>query len=415
MSGAQDQNLPPVVARSVSKTFKIPEQRVHTLKERALHPRRRTSYQTFEALNDVSFAVRRGEFFGVAGRNGSGKSTLLKCVAGIYQCEGDIWCRGRLSTFIELGVGFNMDLAARDNVVMNGIMMGLSPREARKRYDAVIEFAELQDFKDLKLKNYSSGMQVRLAFSVAIQVDADILLIDEVLAVGDASFQQKCFDVFHRMREQGKTIVLVTHDMTALRRFCDRALLLERGTEVHLGEPKEVAEQYLEINFGRDPEAALAPDKHAGDGDARVAELWVEDEAGQRQLAVPQGQRMTLRVVVDFFVDVEDPQAAVYVHNEDQKAVLVASSWINFEQSGHFRAGERVMFSFTFDNVLAPGRYSPVVNLAHRGSGLDVMDRFERGFSFVVTASLAMGGIVDLPIEVAVDRVSTEVAEEIEA
>src|SRR5579864_6929415 len=267
--------LPAVAARSVGKSFRIPEQRVHTLKERALHPRRRIRYQTFRALNDVSFAVAPGEFFGIAGRNGSGKSTLLKCIAGIYRCEGDIWVRGRLSTFIELGVGFNMDLAARDNVIMNGLMMGLSPREARRRFDAVIEFAELQDFKDLKLKNYSSGMQVRLAFSVAIQVDADILLIDEVLAVGDASFQQKCFDVFNRMPDEGKTIVFVTHDMSALRRFCHRAVLLEKGSMVHLGEPKDIADQYLEINFGRDPEI-LARGEHVGDGDARVVEVWVE-------------------------------------------------------------------------------------------------------------------------------------------
>jgi ABC-type polysaccharide/polyol phosphate transport system ATPase subunit len=415
MSSGSDVRLPAVVARSVSKAFRIPEQRVHTLKERALHPRRRTKYQSFQALNDVSFAVRPGEFFGIAGRNGSGKSTLLKCIAGIYQCDGDIWCRGRLSTFIELGVGFNMDLAARDNVVMNGIMMGLSPREARKRYDAVIDFAELSEFKDLKLKNYSSGMQVRLAFSVAIQVDAEILLIDEVLAVGDAAFQQKCFDVFHRMREDGKTIVFVTHDMSAMRRFCDRALLLERGNTVHLGEPKDVAEQYLEINFGREPEELATSEARAGDGDARVAELWVEDEEGQRRAAVPQGERITLRVVVDFLVDVEDPQAAVYVTNEDQKAVLVASSWITHEESGRFGAGERVLFSFTFENVLAPGRYSPVVSLAHRGAGLDVMDRFDRGFSFVVTGSLALGGIVDLPMEVGVERVSSPIVEEIEA
>ena len=154
---------------------------------------------------------------------------MLKCLAGIYQAEGDIWCRGRLSTLIELGVGFNPDMAARDNVVMNGIMLGLSPREARKRYESVIEFAELEEFKDLKLKNYSSGMHVRLAFSVAIQVDADILMIDEVLAVGDAAFQQKCYDVFNDLRDRGKTIIFVTHDMGALQRFCHRALLLERG------------------------------------------------------------------------------------------------------------------------------------------------------------------------------------------
>src|SRR6476619_5977481 len=161
--------LPAVVARNVSKTFRIPEVRTHTLKERALHPRTQIKHQTLHALKDISFAVEQGEFFGIAGRNGSGKSTLLKCIAGIYRAEGDIWCRGRLSTFIELGIGFNPDLAAQDNIIMNGIMLGLSPREARKRCQAVIEFAELQEFADLKLKNYSSGMHVRLAFSVAIQ------------------------------------------------------------------------------------------------------------------------------------------------------------------------------------------------------------------------------------------------------
>ena len=244
---------PLIVADSVSKTFRVPEERTHTLKERALHPLRRTSHESFQALDDISFAVGRGEFFGIAGRNGSGKSTLLKCVAGIYSVDrGRIWVKGRLSTFIELGVGFNPDLAARDNVVLNGIMMGLSPREARKRVDEVIDFAELREFEELKLKNYSSGMHVRLAFSVAIQVDAEILLVDEVLAVGDAAFQQKCFDVFSRMRDRGKTIVFVTHDMGALNRFCDRALLLERGVPVYLGAPREVADRYLEINFGRD-------------------------------------------------------------------------------------------------------------------------------------------------------------------
>jgi ABC-type polysaccharide/polyol phosphate transport system ATPase subunit len=412
--GTHEPGLPHVAVRGVSKSFRIPEQRVHTLKERVLHPRRRIGHTTFHALDDISFAVQPGEFFGIVGRNGSGKSTLLKCMAGIYQFQGDIWVRGRLSTFIELGVGFNMDLAARDNVIMNGLMMGLSPREARRRYDGVIEFAELQDFKDLKLKNYSSGMQVRLAFSVAIQVDAEILLIDEVLAVGDASFQQKCFDVFNRMRDEGKTIVFVTHDMSALRRFCHRAVLLEKGSMVDIGEPKDVADQYLEINFGRDPKA-LTRGEHAGTGDARVIEVWVENEQEQRVQVVPQGQRMTLRVLVDFMVPVEDPQCSVYVHNEDQEAVLVASTWVQHERSGSFAAGDEVLFSFSFDNVLAPGRYSPVINLAHRGSGLDVIDRFERGFSFLVSADLAQGGVIDLPTEVTIERVAASLAEEVEA
>jgi ABC-type polysaccharide/polyol phosphate transport system ATPase subunit len=405
MSEPSNEQRPAIVAESISKTFRVPEERSHTLKERALHPLRKTGHQTFSALRDVSFAVRPGEFFGIAGRNGSGKSTMLKCLAGIYGVDsGRIWVNGRLSTFIELGVGFNQDLAARDNVVLNGIMMGLSPREARARYDAVIDFAELREFEELKLKNYSSGMHVRLAFAVAIQVDAEVLLVDEVLAVGDAAFQQKCFDVFNRMRDDGRTIVFVTHDMGALNRFCHRALLLERGEVVHLGEPHEVADRYLEINFGRDPEPAAEPDGRGGDGEARVLEAWVEDEDGERQASLPQAQRVTLKALVKFMVDVEDPAASLYVLNEDHVAIVVATSSREHEHSGRFDAGQEVLFSFSFENVLAPGRYSPLFTLAHRGTGLDLMDRFEGSSSFVVTGIEALGGLVDVPVEVDVSR-----------
>ncbi|HEY2766942.1 MAG TPA: ABC transporter ATP-binding protein [Solirubrobacteraceae bacterium] len=398
---------PPIVVDGVSKTFRIPEERVHTLKERALHPLRRSRHETFEALHDISFAVHRGEFFGIAGRNGSGKSTLLKCLAGIYGVDrGRIWMDGRLSTFIELGVGFNQDLAARDNVVLNGIMMGLSPREARRRVDEVIDFAELREFEELKLKNYSSGMHVRLAFSVAIQVDADVLLVDEVLAVGDAAFQQKCFDVFHRLRDDGRTIVFVTHDMGSLNRFCHRALLLERGHTVHLGEPHEVADRYLEINFGHNAQdsGGGGAEGRGGDGEARVLEAWIEDERGERPASVPQGQRVTLKALVRFEVDVEDPVASVYVLNEDHVAIVVATSARDDERSGSFRAGEEIVCSFAFDNVLAPGRYNPLFTIAHRGTGMDLMDRIEGAFSFVVTGPEAMGGTVDLPVEVGISR-----------
>ena len=401
-----------VVARSVSKTFHIPEERRHTLKERALHPRRRTRRVDFHALRDVSFAIEPGEFFGIAGRNGSGKSTLLKCLAGIYQADGEIWQRGRLSTLIELGVGFNPEMVARDNVVMNGIMLGLSPREARKRYEGVIEFAELQEFKDLKLKNYSSGMHVRLAFSVAVQVDADILMVDEVLAVGDAAFQQKCFDVFNDLRDRGRTIVFVTHDMGAMQRFCHRALLLERGNPVLLGEPHEVADRYLELNFGRDRQASAAVgDGHSGDGEARVADVWMESETGELLSSALQHQRVTLKARVVFMVDVTDPSASVYVYNEEHKAVVVATTASDNERTGQFGAGEEAVFSFTFDNVLAPGRYAPIFQLAHRGSGLDLIDRFEGTFSFVVTGPGALGGLVDLPMQSEVSRVGAPLAQ----
>jgi ABC-type polysaccharide/polyol phosphate transport system ATPase subunit/SAM-dependent methyltransferase len=198
------------------------------------------------ALQDVSFAIKRGEFFGVIGRNGSGKSTLLKILAGIYRADrGSVELSGKLSPFIELGVGFNPDLNARDNVRINGTLLGLSPRNLARRFDEIIAFAELERFVDQSLKNYSSGMQLRLAYAIAIQVPFDVLLLDEVLAVGDQNFQEKCFETFERMREEGKTVVLVTHGLDSVVRFCDRALLLRDGTVQKVGTPQDVIDLYL--------------------------------------------------------------------------------------------------------------------------------------------------------------------------
>ena len=275
MTGSPSQALESVVVEDVSKTFRLPHERVHTLKERVLHPFRRRDMEDFRALQHVSFDVRQGEFFGVVGRNGSGKSTLLKTLAGIYAADsGRIRLRGRMATFIELGVGFNPDLTARDNVVINAIMLGLTPAQARERYDAVIDFAELHEFEDLKLKNYSSGMFVRLAFATMIQVDADILLIDEVLAVGDVSFQHKCHQALDDIRSRGRTIVFVTHDMPTIEVKCDRALLLERGEIVELGDPREVSRHYDKLNFSRQADVAgRRRPCAAGDGSAEVLDV----------------------------------------------------------------------------------------------------------------------------------------------
>jgi ABC-type polysaccharide/polyol phosphate transport system ATPase subunit len=398
---------PALAAQGVDKTFRIPEERSHTLKERALHPLRRTRHDELHALKDISFSVAPGEFFGIVGRNGSGKSTLLKCLAGIYTTdEGKIWCNGRMSTFIELGVGFNPDLAAYDNVALNGIMLGLSPREARARYKRVIEFAELEEFQDLKLKNYSSGMHVRLAFSVAIQVDADILLIDEVLAVGDAAFQQKCFDVFIRMRQEGRTIVFVTHDMSAVTRFCHRAMLLERGEMVTIGDPTDVADRYLELAFGRevDYDDYEVATPRMGDGTARVSEVWLGDDRAEKRAVAPQSEPLTLNVLVRFNEFVRDPAVNVTLFNEQRQPVVVATTTEDDDQTGGFQEGELAVFSFSMHNMLAPGRYHPMVTITRRGEGLDVIDRFTRDMSFVVTGLSASGGMVEIPVQMAVDR-----------
>ncbi len=189
----------------------------------------------------------RGEFFGIVGRNGSGKSTLLKVLASIYQADsGRVRMAGTLAPFIELGVGFNTELTAEENIVLNGVMMGLTRGQAQARIGTVLEFAELEEFVDMKLKNYSSGMLVRLAFSIMLQADTDILLIDEVLAVGDAAFQQKCADVFKQMRDSGRTVILVTHDMRSVDKYCHRALLLNDGRIESIGDPHEVGRRYLQ-------------------------------------------------------------------------------------------------------------------------------------------------------------------------
>ena len=425
-------------AEGVTKTFAMPRDRVHTIKETVLRAGRRRGSERLEALRDVSFEVGAGEFFGVVGRNGSGKSTLLKCLAGIYRIDrGRLYADGRMASFIELGVGFNPDLAARDNVMINGTLLGLTPREARRRYDTVMDFAELHEFADMKVKNYSSGMLVRLAFSVMIQVDADVLLIDEVLAVGDASFQQKCFDQFARLRRSGTTVLLVTHDMSAVERFCDRAMVLERGHVTDVGETRHVAETYLRLNFsqaerdaaeaeaddgdesgdgaraphdvaaGEAAEAGSEPDlldSHRwGDGAARIVDAWFEDAEGQRADVLVTGDRCTYAARVRFEREVTDPLFGVNVHNVDGDRLLTANNQLE-PASGTFGPGDEVEFRIAFQNVWAPGRYLASPAVAHSGGGLDWIDRCVNLHDVTVISTVSTDSLIAPPYEFALRR-----------
>ena len=240
--------MPAIEIDEVWKTFEIPHERHDTLKERFLHPLRRTTFESNDALRDVSLSIDYGEFFGIIGPNGSGKSTLLKIVAGIYKPDrGRIIVDGLTSPFIELGVGFNPELNARDNVLVNGTLLGLSRKEIEQKFDEIMAFAELERFVDQKLKNFSSGMVVRLAYSVAIQVPFDILLLDEVLAVGDQAFQEKCLATLEAIRSSGKTIVFISHDLGSVRQLCDRAALIHGGVVKSLGAPGAVTDAYTEL------------------------------------------------------------------------------------------------------------------------------------------------------------------------
>jgi ABC-type polysaccharide/polyol phosphate transport system ATPase subunit len=411
-----------VAVDNVSKTFRVPTERVHTLKETALHPFRRTGYEEFVALKDISFDVRHGEFLGIVGRNGSGKSTLLKCMAGIYRVDtGGIYVDGRLSAFIELGVGFNPDLPARDNVLINGTMLGLTPREARRRYDSVIDFAELRDFEHLKVKNYSSGMLVRLAFAVMIHVDADILLVDEVLAVGDAAFQQKCFDEFYRLRDENRTVILVTHDMSAVERFCDSAVLFEKGDMVSQGDSHRIGVEYLELNFGRAPaivaaEAAAGSDEQrSGIGGAEVVEAWFEDHHGARASNLELERDCRFAARVRFTAPVEHPVFTVTLENAAHDNVFTASTQWQEAETGRFGAGEEAVFRVQFTNVLAPGRYDATPSVSQRGSGTAVMDRRERFASTVVSGTHASGALLELPYASGVERAAPERVAEVES
>lgn len=239
-----ESTAPAVYVEGVSKTFSIPH--VHgTFREAFLHPLQRSTHEENYVLDGVTFSVAPGEFFGIIGPNGSGKSTLLKLLAGIYQPDrGHVEVNGKLSPFIDLGVGFNGELSARDNIRINATLLGLTPAEIRERFDDIVGFAGLERFVDQKLKNYSSGMVLRLAYSIAIQVPFDILVLDEVLAVGDQEFAQKSMATFERIIAEGKTVIFVSHGLAAISRFSDRVLLLRDGRAEMIGPPDEVIEHY---------------------------------------------------------------------------------------------------------------------------------------------------------------------------
>ncbi len=235
-----------VKVEHVSKFFKLPTESTQSLRTTMVNRFRGIKgYKEQHVLKDISFEVKKGDFFGILGRNGSGKSTLLKIISQIYYPEkGSVTVDGKLVSFIELGVGFNPELTGRENVYLNGALLGFSRDEIDAMYDDIVDFAELRDFMNQKLKNYSSGMQVRLAFSVAIKAQGDVLILDEVLAVGDEAFQRKCNDYFVERKKSGKTTILVTHDMGAVKKYCNKAVLIEHGLVKAIGNPENVANQY---------------------------------------------------------------------------------------------------------------------------------------------------------------------------
>jgi ABC-type polysaccharide/polyol phosphate transport system ATPase subunit len=394
-------SAPAIDARGVQKSFWIPHERQTTFKERALHPWRwlRAESRRLDALRGVSFDVGTGEFFGVIGRNGSGKSTLLKLLASIYRLDsGTIRVAGRLAPFIELGVGFNPELNAKDNVVLNGVMMGLSRREALSRFDRVIEYAELWEYTDLKLKNYSFGMQVRLAFSMMLEVDADVLLVDEVLAVGDLAFQEKCIASLRDMKSRGVTVVLVTHEMEAVESHCDRAMLLEDGDVDLIGEPMAVAERFIET---------VLPTTHdrAADGrdGAGVSAAWLADSTGRATQSIHSGEAVSFCATIRGDGDQTRPRLLLELLKHPEGVTLAEFRVAGEEAIPPLSAGRQATVRVEIEaGALQPGEYRLRYELSSE-AGDRVMDRSAEPLRLRVIGEDRGRGVIEIPYRVAVD------------
>jgi ABC-2 type transport system ATP-binding protein len=288
---------------NVSKSFRLPHEKNTSLKSALINLHKR-GYEKQEVLKDVDFEVKKGEFLGIVGRNGSGKSTLLKLLAGIYTPDhGEIHLRGKLTPFIELGVGFNHELTGRENVFLNGALLGFGRKEMGAMYNEIVEFAGLERFMDQKLKNYSSGMQVRLAFSIAIRARSDILLLDEVLAVGDAAFQRKCFNYFADLKRNKQTVIFISHDMDSVRKYCDRVIFLDKGEIQDDGLPEKVISKFTKLFIDElnkqgisglaandDLPLGMAPTSSIDNTKLQVTDVWIETGA---RILLPWRSRMS--------------------------------------------------------------------------------------------------------------------------
>lgn len=355
----------------VYKNFKLPHEQVNSVKRFVTQglKKQQKGFEVQHALRDISIDIKKGEFFGIVGRNGSGKSTLLKILAGIYQpSRGHVKTVGKLVPFIELGVGFNPELTGRENVYLNGALLGFSRKEIDEQYDDIVAFAELERFMDQKLKNYSSGMQVRLAFSVATRAKADILLVDEVLAVGDADFQRKCYDYFKALKKTDTTVVFVTHDMNAVREYCDRVILIEGGDITSSGKPNDVADDYLKLfNNTTEVEKKSEDQKRWGGGEIKIVDVDIKTDT----------KKITVDYVIEASADVDEFVLGYnFLDNNDR--VLMGGNTLNASggKKLSIKAKQKINLSFSFDNVLGSGNYT-FNTLVRSGDGSTVFDKWD--------------------------------------
>lgn len=395
----------PIKVSNVSKDFRLPHEKHVSIKSTftSLFKGSGDRGATIQhALKDVSFEVKEGEFFGIVGRNGSGKSTLLKMLAGIYQpTKGEIKVEGRLVPFIELGVGFNPELSGRENVYLNGALLGFSKRQIDDQYDDIVQFAELEQFMDQKLKNYSSGMQVRLAFSLATRAEADILLVDEVLAVGDAAFQRKCFEYFKELKTKKKTVIFVTHDMGAVREYCDRAIMIEKSELVAKGDPDKIATKYTRM-FNDEKRTRRGSKSEDPDrwGDKKLEYTSVEVKS---DLLTSNDQKLVIVAEAVAHEDSDSPLMGFSVRNSDGTQLLGTNTFIKRAKLGLIKAGQKIRLEWTVPNVFPDGVFKVDVALEARGA-THVHDWWEKAAEFEVRNDERVYYPINLPIKLRVEK-----------
>ncbi len=393
-----------IKVENVSKRFLLPHEKKTSLKSIfTSFFNGKTTYTKQQALEDISFEIKKGEFFGIVGRNGSGKSTLLKIIAGIYQpTKGKISVNGKLVPFIELGVGFNPELTGRENVYLNGSILGFTRKQVQKNYHKIVEFSELKEFMDQKLKNYSSGMQVRLAFACATLAKADILLVDEVLAVGDADFQRKCFEYFRRLKKERKTVIFVTHDMNSVREYCDRAMLIDDSRKRYIGKSERVAQEYSRLFFDETSEATDQSsndkaNKNWGNGDAKFSKVTA------KQIK----DKIVISAKIKANKSIKEMLYGVHIFSTNGSELTATNNRMIFAPDiENLKEGDEVNFTWEVLNIFNDGKY--LVSLTLVDSIGTVFDWNNEAASFNVKRLERSTTPIIPPIEVSAEIVNNK-------
>jgi ABC-type polysaccharide/polyol phosphate transport system ATPase subunit len=360
------------------------------------------------AVKDVSFSLRPGEAMGIIGPNGAGKTTILKLLSKVsFPSSGDIRVNGRMSALIELGAGFHPDLTGRENVYLNGAILGMRREEIRARFDQIVEFAGITKFLDTPVKRYSSGMYARLGFAIAAHVDPEILLVDEVLAVGDYAFQQKCHARMAELRNKGTSLILVAHNLEAIRQVCDRGLVMYRGENVFQGSAAEAVVTYSDILRKAARESQVQAPAEEGLSsrvmtfDAEIAKVTLVNAAGQPVSVVHSGDQASVLVEVHFHKAVQQPIFSFTVRTPDGRVVYdTTTRWQGIE-TRDFDAGERVQVAFELDMALLDGEYEIGADVVATDFG-HYYDRMERAMSFAVISDDVAKGLADLSARIRV-------------